>query len=136
MYVRSEPGIKSSISSPGFPLCPTWSKTGTSVAGPVKPGPCDTAEGGIAVDAPVAVPSDGLDDVESVGSVISGVMAGPDVALVLDFEPYVGAGAYCGADDELATRLARSAMGDRVRRQFGCHEDRLVGNGAFAQDGT
>ena len=72
----------------------------------VKPGPCEMAEGGIAVDAPVAVSSDGLDDIESVGSAISGVIAGPGAALVLDSDPYVVAEAYFGADDELAARLA------------------------------
>ena len=64
------------------------------------------AEGGIAVDAPIAVSGDGLDDIESVGPAIPGVMAGPGVALVLDFDPYVVAGAYFGADDELAAWLA------------------------------
>jgi hypothetical protein len=64
------------------------------------------AEAAIAVDAPVAVSSDGLDDVESVELAIPGVMADPDAALVLDFDPCVVAGAYIGADDEPAARLA------------------------------
>jgi hypothetical protein len=55
------------------------------------------AEDGVAIDAPVAVSSYGLDDVESVRPTISGVMADPDVALVLDFYPYTVAGAYGGA---------------------------------------
>ena len=54
----------------------------------------------------VAVSGDGLDDVESMGPAISGVMAGPDAALVLDPDPHVVAGACSGADDELAARLA------------------------------
>jgi len=64
------------------------------------------AGGGIGVDAPIAISSDGLDDIEPVGPAISGVMAGPDAALVLDSDAYVVAGAYFGADDELAAPLA------------------------------
>jgi hypothetical protein len=69
---------------------------------PVEPGPCHTAEGGIAVDAPVAFSGDGLDDVQSMGPAIPGVMAGPGAALVLDLDPYAVVGAYFGADGEPA----------------------------------
>src|SRR5215469_983470 len=77
-----------------------------SAAGPVKPGPCHTAEGGIAVDAPIAVSGDGLDDVQPVGLAILGVMAGPGAALVLDFDTYAVARACFGADDEPAALQA------------------------------